>query len=182
MKKIQLFFVIFIIIVMISSVIGFVYTRPSNTNQNTNSFNYNGANFNPQQNGGYSVNVNGNNFIFDYLPNELNNIELPDFNLEANKYYLIFNATEYDNNLAYSLNKLGYTLKLLGIMVNTACINEQNCDSNLPIKDCSNYAFYLKKSNVNKVYLQDKCIILEGDNLGLSKLVDRINLKLVGIK
>ncbi len=182
MKKTQLFIVIFIIVIMISSVIGFVYTRPSSNNQDPNSFSYKNFKFNPTSNGGYQVDLNGKTFIFDNLPQDLININLPNFNLEGDKYYLIMNPIERDENLNYNLNKLGYTLNLLNIKPVLACINENGCKEDLPIKNCKNNAFYFKKNNLSKIYLQDKCIIIEGDNAEMSKSIDKINLKLAGIE
>src|SRR3989344_3709677 len=180
MKKAQLFIVLFIVVIMISSVIGFVYTNP-NSDQNINSFNYNNFKFDLTSNGKYQVNVNDKNFIFDYLPGDLKDIELLNFNLKDDKYYLITNYSEKDQNMDYNLNKLGYTLNLLGIKTVLACYNEEECNLDLPIKDCNNDAFYLKKSNINKVYLENKCIIIEGNPVSMSKMIDKVNLKLVGI-
>ena len=181
MKKSQLIIVIFIVVIMVSSVIGFVNVKQDN-NLNQNSIDYSGVKFNIDNNGRYQANINDKSFIFDYLPDEIKDINLPEFNVQGEKYYLIINYSEKDNNIDYSLNKLGYTLNLLGIRAIIACDNEENCNLDLPVKDCSNNAFYIKKSNVNKVYLQDKCITIEGDNLGISKIIDKINLKLAGIK
>ena len=180
MKKVQLFVVIFIIVIMISSVIGFVYTEPEDNN--SNSFNYKGFKFILNSNSRYQADINGKLFIFDYLPNELINIELPSFDLDSDKYYLLINYTEKDQNLDYNLNKLGYSLSLTGKRANLACINEQDCDINLPVKNCEDNSFYFKKSNLNKIYLQDKCIVIESNNIEMSKLIDKLNLKIAGIE
>ena len=180
MKKTQLI-VIFIIVIMISSAIGFVYINPD-ANQNANAINYKGFDFTLTSSGKYIVNIEGKEFIFDYLPDEIKDIEMPDFSLASDKYYLITNPLDKNENIDYSLNKIGYTLNLLGIRAVLACDIEQECDPNMPIKDCSNDAFYFKKSNVNKVYLQDKCLVIEGDETGLSKSVDKIDLKLANIE
>ena len=180
MNKKQLFLAIFIIGIMISSVIGFVYINPNDTN--TNSFDYNGFKFSLDANNNrYNVNVNGANFIFDYDPRELNNIELPNFIIRGQKYYILTNTTELDSNLDYSINKLRYNLGLLEILTFPACINEQECNTNLPIKDCDTDAFYFKKSNINQVSLENKCIIIEGDTLVINQLVDKISLRLSGV-
>ena len=180
MKKSQLILVIFIVFIMITSAIGFVYVNPKDNN--TNSFDYKGFKFYLTNNAKYQVDVNNKQFIFDYLPNDLTNIEIPNFNLQNEKYYLLMNYTEKDSNLDYNLNKLGYSLNLISKRTNLACINEKECNQELPIKDCGDDAFYIKKNNINKVYLQDKCIIIQGDDIYISKVVDKINLKLVGIE
>ena len=179
MKKTQVFVAIFILLIMIFSAIGFVYTNPD-TNQN--SLDYKGFKFVLNQNNQYQIDMNGNSFIFDYNPNDLSNIDIPEFNLEGDKYYILVNYSDVDNNLEYSLGKLGYTLNLLGVRPVLACDNEQNCQENLPVKDCNSNSFYFKKSNLNKVYLDNKCIVIEGDTTGISKSVDKINLKLINVE
>lgn len=171
---------IFIVSIMIFSVIGFVYTSPDNNNQN--SLDYKGFKFVLNQNNKYQIDINGNTFIFDYNPNDLSNIDVPEFNLEGDKYYLIVNYSDVDSNLEYSLGKLGYTLNLLGLRPVLACDNEQNCQENLPVKNCNSNSFYFKKSNLNKVYIDDKCIVIEGDTIGMSKSVDKINLNLINVE
>jgi len=180
MNKKQLILAIFIIVLMVSSVIGFIYVNP--TNDNSGSFDYKGFKFRLDANGRYFTEVNGASFIFDYNPRDLNNIELPDFIIQNQKYYILTNLTQLNANLDYSINKLRYNLNLLGILTIPACINEQECNPNLPIKDCNVDAFYFKKGNINKVSIENKCIIIEGDDLGLSKLVDKVNLRLIGIE
>ena len=166
---------------MVSSAIGFVYINPD-ANKNTNSINYTGFDFTLTSSGKYIVNIEGKEFIFDYFPNEIKDIETPDFSLASDKYYLITHPTDKNENIDYSLNKMGYALNLLGIRAVLACDTEEGCDPDMPVKDCSSDAFYFKKSNINKVYLQDKCIIIEGDEVSMSKGVDKIDLKLANIE
>src|SRR3989344_4734682 len=62
MKKRQLILAIFIIVIMISSAIGFVYTNDSN---DANTINYNGFKFKLTENYNYIVDIQGKQFIFD---------------------------------------------------------------------------------------------------------------------
>ena len=180
MKKTQIFVAIFILLIMIFSAIGFVYTNPDNANQN--SLDYKGFKFVLNQNNQYQIDINDNSFIFDYNPNDLSNIDIPEFNLVGDKYYILVNYSDVDNNLEYNLGKLGYTLNLLGVRPVLACDNEQNCEENLPVKDCSSNSFYFVKGSLNKVYLDNKCIVIEGDTIGMSRSVDKINLKLINVE
>ena len=43
------------------------------------------------------------------------------------------------------------------------------------------YNANFKKSEDTKVYKENKCVVVEGDNQGISKAVDKINLKLLNI-
>ena len=175
MKRAKLLMAIFIIAIMISSVIGFVSLDKNNNPKN---YEYKGYKFNLDANGRYIY----NNFIFDYPPSDLQDIKLPDFTLEKERYYLLINYSEKDENIDYGLNKLGYNLNLAGIRSVIACINELNCPQELPAKDCNEDAFYFIKSSINQVYLQDKCVIIEGDLTGINKFVDKIDLRIAKIE
>lgn len=177
MKKSNLILVVFIIIIMVSSVIGFIYVPKDNLDQN--SIEYKGFKFEITTDGRYTTTLNGNNLIFDNNPLSLETINLPDFKITQDKIYLIFIPEERDTSLDYSMSKLAYTLQIKGIRSVLACSKEKNCPNEFPIKDCNNTAFYFKKSNLTKVYKDSNCIVLEGDNLNLNKYVDKIDLELI---
>ena len=163
---------------MISSAIGFVYTNDSN---DANTINYNGFKFKLTENYNYIVDIQGKQFIFDNLPSQVEDIKLPDFSILNSKYYLMINYSEKNGNIDYSMNKLAYTLNLVGKKSVLACANSEECNNYLPVKDCSEDAFYFKKGNIGKISLQDKCVIIEGSDLELVRLTDKINMKLAGI-
>ena len=72
---------------------------------------------------------------------------IEDFNLESNKYYIIFNPNEKDLNLEYPIQKLYLVLNSLGVNVQLACSVEEGCE-NIPIKDCNDYSFYFLLTNL----------------------------------
>ena len=72
-------------------------------------------------------------------------------------------------------------LKSLNVNIQLACSKQEGCDNNLPIKDCNEYSFYFVKGADTKIYKDNKCVVIEGDNLGISKAVDKINLKLLKV-
>lgn len=165
---------------MISSVIGFIYSPKDDQSLNQNSINYNGLEFQLTNDNRYFVVINGNNVIFDNNPNDLQEINIPEFQITQDKTYLIFNPDEKDSNLEYIIAKLYYALQAKGIRAVLACSKEENCPNELPIKTCDNESFYLKKANLTKAYKDNKCLVLEGDNININKYVDKIDLKLIG--
>ncbi len=181
MKKSNLILAIFIVFIMVTSVIGFMYSPKEKDSLNENSFDYNGFNFELATNNKFITSINGNQIIFDNDPRTLEDIKLPDFQITQEKVYLIFNPEEKDDNLDYSISKLYYTLQVKGIRAVLACSKEKDCPNNLPIKDCNSESFYFKKSNLTNIYKQDKCIIIQGDNININKYVDKIDLNLIGI-
>ena len=171
---------LFIAFIMITSVIGFMWGSGEDTG-GSESLEYNNYQF-KNINGKYLLELDNKQFIFDTSPYDLNNVDFEEFNLESDKYYIIFNPDEKDMNLEYPIQKLYLVLNSLGINIQLACSVEEGCDETLPIKDCSNYAFYFKRSGGGaKVYKEDNCVVIEGDNKGINDAVDKINLKLLNI-
>ena len=170
---------LFIAFIMVTSVIGFIWSSSSNED-NSNFLEYNGNKF-KNVNGRYVLELNSNEYIFDNSPYELSDINIGDFNIESDKYYLLFNPEEKDLNMEYSMQKLYLVLKSLGVNIQLACSRGEGCDSTLPIKDCNEYSFYFFKGEDTRIYKDNKCVVIQGDNLGINKAVDKINLKLLKI-
>ncbi|MCD4666615.1 hypothetical protein K8R47_02285 [archaeon] len=169
---------IFIVFIMITSVIGFISTQ-QDSQPNSNVFDYNGHDFYLVQ-GKYVTLINDDQYFFDYTPQNLENIEVPFFNL-ASKYYFIYNPVDLDDNMNYNMQKLNQLLSINNVQIVLACDKEENCDANSPIKDCSSDAFYFKYEDNNDLYLENKCVVLEGNGEDISKFVDRINMNFLGI-
>jgi len=180
MKKSNLLLVIFIVFIMITSAIGFIYTPEDDNALNENSVSYKGFNFDLTTDNRYITIINGNNIVFDNSPDSLENIDLPNFQITQDKIYLIFDPGEKDTSLDYSISKLAYTLQIKGVRAVLACSKEKDCPNELPIKDCNNEAFYFKKSNLTNIYKDNNCIVLQGDNININKYVDKIDLALIG--
>ena len=165
---------------MITSVIGFIWSSDDSVTDSSEILEYNNHQF-KNVNGKYVVEINDQGYIFDNSPYELSSINFEDFIIESDKYYILFDPEDKDLNMEYSMQKLYSVLTSLNINVQLACTKEEGCDSTLPIKTCNDYSFYLRKSSDAKIYKQDKCIVVEGTNEGISKAVDKINLKLLNI-
>ena len=170
---------IFIAFIMVTSVIGFIWSSGS-TEDNFEILEYNNHEF-KNVNGKYLLDINSNEYIFDNSPYDLGDINLDNFNLESNKYYILFDPSDKDLNMEYSIQKLYLVLSSLGINVQLACSKEEGCDNNLPIKTCEDYSFYFKKSTNTKIYKDNLCLVIEGNNEGMSKAIDKINLRLLNI-
>lgn len=170
---------VFIAFIMITSVVGFIWNYGSNE-ESYNALEYGNHEF-KSINGKYLLDVNNNEYVFDNSPYEISNVNVNDVVLSSSKYYFIFNPEEKDLNMEYSIQKLYLVLNSLGVNVQLACSKEEGCGDNVPIKNCDNHAFYFKKGGEAKVYKENNCVIIEGDNEGISKAVDKINLKLLNI-
>ena len=168
---------LFIISIMVFSVIGFMWGGNSEEKSPSLLDNYGLTKINNK----WILEKDGIQYVFDHHPDELKEIPLEQFNINNPKYYLIFDPEDKDNNLDYSLGKLYYTLKQFNIQIFLACSKEENCGLDIPIKDCSEHSFYFKKSEETKVYLNENCIMVEGDNQGWSMAVDKLNYLFLGV-
>ena len=163
-----------IIMLMVGSVLSlWVFKEEQNTE--TTTYEYNGYKF-VDSNNGYIININNKNIAFNYLPNELEDIEAEGFNFVNNKYYILFDPAEL-NEGSYEVTKIKAILNYFSILGVPACVKDEGC-SNIPIKDCSADAIYLKKES-DKIYNQDKCIVLSYDNSG--KIIDLFFYKALGV-
>ena len=177
MKKSQLFMTAFIALIMISSVIGFLYT-PEDAAVAPGTKQYSNIQFYPQNNQWLALS-NNQQFLFDYLPEELSAITIPQIYILNNpKLYIIFNASE--RNQEYLLQKLEYNLRTLGKTVVQACLTETDCPD-IPVKDCTEPGILLRESRENRVYLYESCIAIEGDTLYQSQAIDKLHQALLGI-
>src|SRR3989344_82770 len=170
---------LFIAFIMITSVIGFIWSSGSGE-ETYEVIEYNGYEF-KNINGRYLVEVNSNEYVFDNSPYEVGDIDIGNFNLESDKYYILFTPNEKDLNMEYAMQKLYLVLNSLGVKVQSACSTEEECDPGLPIKSCEDYSFYFIRGDSAKVYKDNNCVVIEGDNEGMDNGVDKINMKLLGI-
>lgn len=179
MKKSQVFMTIFIAIILMSSVIGFLYV-PEDAALAPGTKQYNNIQFVPGQNNKWLATFNNQQLLFDYLPEELSSISIPStFPLNNPKLYLIMNATETSPQ-EYLLQKLEYNVRTLGKTPVTACIAALDCPD-IPIKDCSEPGILLKKALKNRIYLYESCIAIEGDALYQSQIIDKLFQSAIGM-
>lgn len=121
-------------------------------------------------------------FVFDYNPGELENIEVPSLDLfNSQKFYIIFDPPQDDQVIDYNMQKLGYFLQANNKIVYAACSREEECPEDFPIKGCQEHSFYFKQANQSRAYIQDKCYIIEGNNEEITKITDKVDLKLAGL-
>lgn len=172
---------VFIALILISSVIGFLYIPEQDSSSGTfsGSKRYNNIEFFQGQNNKWIAAVNNQQYLFDYLPEELSTITIPQIYILNNpKLYIIFNASE--RNQEYLLQKLEYNLRTLGKTVVQACLTETDCPD-IPVKDCTEPGILLRESRENRVYLYESCIAIEGDTLYQSQAIDKLHQALLGI-
>jgi len=148
-SKLKILMPSFIVVLLVLSSLGFILgQKGGQENTLTNVKDYNGFKFYKTQNDKWVTNVGGVQYWFDYLPEDLVNISIPDF-VVPNKVYFLFNPLEKDNNMDYVMSKLSYVLSNLRKKMVPACISEQGCPD-IPLKNCSeDFSFYFVKLRGN---------------------------------
>jgi hypothetical protein len=153
----KLYIGFFIVFLMISSTIGFMYNSSSNTKK------FNGYSFARTENGWITyIKEYGQYWSFNYLPTELNfgsNI-----GFLSDKVYIVLN----DNDYSYDLIK---KFALLGIVAERISLDEVNCG-------IEENTLVFNEKEYNKIYKEDNCIYLEGY---IPKLIDRLFYHLLGV-
>ncbi len=122
--------------------------------------------------------------MFDYGPQELINITLPVEGINiGNKVYLAYKPGDKNTNLDYVLNRLYSVLTLLKIRPIISCYEEENCPD-IPVINCNSdhSVFKIVKLNETKIYKEENCLVLQGDNIELNKIANKISLVLLGIE
>jgi len=130
-----------LIFIMLFSVLGYGFYGDGGSNNNQN-INYNGFEF-VNENGLWSVDIGNINFIFKNNPNEVPKIssEINYLNTYSKKPLYIkseSNEAEFEvfNNLRQVVQRMQY-----------ACVNKDDCEDNLPIKNCTNNFIIIQVSD-----------------------------------
>ena len=152
---------------MTSSILGFVWT-----NITTDNYSYKGYKFKLQ--GDYFVvYINGQKINTNYLPNDIENIEMDEeVKLKIKENPMFYISFDIDSKNIEYIDKSRFELTNELQKINIHIISGKTNNSinyNIPIITCENATnyvpvIYLKDSNTTKFSLQDDCIIAESDS------------------
>jgi hypothetical protein len=178
-----------LVVVMFGSVFGLVTMNFNNPENNGNQVTYNGYDFTNQGPYWY-LTIGGKDYFFQYNPFQIQE----SFNLttENLKYLSAYSGAPLYINSQENVNaesEIGRTFSGVSLRTQKACLDNngttlENCDVNLPLKDCSNNFIIVRTSedNENKIYQDKNCVFIEGPSENLIKLTDDYLFKIMGIK
>ena len=177
----KLFFPIFIAIVLVSSILGFIWKDQENADYKK----YGGYKFTKIDNK-WVTEINEKQIFFDYYPGELENILLPKppANINTDKIYIAFDPEQEDPNINYILQKISITISNMGTRIILSCIKDSPNCPDIPIINCKDNHLVIQiiKSDQSEVIQQDNCIIFKGNVLYLNRRIDKLRLNLFGIQ
>lgn len=126
------------------------------------------------QNGLWLTDFTDYQFGFQYLPSEVENIEMST-NLTLGDYQ---GQPLYFANSNQGTTEILNNIGRFALRYQEACIDDQGCEGNLPIKDCTNNVFIFEPSNETRVAQEGNCIYIYGDSV---KGADAFLYEILGI-
>jgi len=175
-KRNQVIIGVILIFVMFGSVFG-VIVGSFGKNSSLKKISYNSYEF-VKQNNFWVLNLGDFEFAFRYNPNEVEKI---DSKLEyLNHYYDKPLYISSENNEATS--EIALNLDQITLRIQPACLEEEGCEENLPVKTCENNFIIITKSNESKITQNESCVFIQGAEENLTKLSDEFLFKIMGIR
>ncbi|RMF55857.1 hypothetical protein D6745_00935 [Candidatus Woesearchaeota archaeon] len=161
-----------LILIMVVSTAG--YAIISSIDGQKSKVEFNGVEF-ERSNGLWKFEIGGQEFYVQNLPQSLKNVSVNGS----------FSVADYINKPLYivggSSSEVSELINFLGRYVlryQEACLLEENCSKDVPVKDCTNNIVAFVQSNVTKVYKNESCVFIEGDFL---KGVDAFIYRMLGV-
>ena len=162
-----------LIILMLFSTLGYALGGRSNEDSNKK-ISYNGIEFIQDSSGYWEFEQQGYEFLTKYNPEEIENIEfngnLVLSNLFEKPLYFVGDSQEPIVEIARNLER--FVLR-----IQNACINEEDCEGDLPIKNCSEDNIVVIKESENSetenIYQQENCIYISASYANQTKYADR---------
>ena len=176
----------FIGIIMIFSAFGVVFFGFGAGS--SGSVKYNGLKFTDKGNF-WSVNVNGREALFTYLPDEATPVNAESSAVERLKNIVQIDTTSDFNDtlaepIALAQFQMGTTLFNFNIFVRNGFTAEQQKFPVITCRDSTQFVpvIYFKSSNETKAYLDGNCIIAEASNAAdFIRLKDKLVYGILGI-
>ena len=178
--------VYFIGITMVFSVFGVIFFGFGAGSSGT--VKYNGFKFVDKGNF-WSVNVNGREALFTYLPDEAASINVESSAVDRLKNVVQIDTTsEFNDTLAEPIAlaqfQMGTTLFNFNIFVRSGFTSEYPNFPTITCKDATQFVpvIYFKESNATNVHIENNCIIAEAANAADAiRLKDRLVYGILGI-
>ena len=163
-----------LVFIMLFSVLGYgFYDGEGDSNKN---FNYNGFEF-VNQNGLWILDIGGTKFGFKNNPNEVPRINS-----------LINSVKDYSGKplYVYSENKMAEyevynNLRQVALRMQPACLNEEKCEKNIPVKTCEDNFIIIQESENLEILQNKSCVFIKGPQENLTQITDEFLFKVIGV-
>ena len=175
-KRKQIIIGVALALLMTLSVLGFALRGGGNNQGDKNSLDdivYNGFEF-TYNNGLWLV----GDFVFKYNPQQVEDIgfNLKDINNYQGKPVYIYSESEEAWLEVYT------NLGLVAQRIQDACIENEECSGDFPVKTCEDDFIIIKENNNSIITQEGNCVYIEGLREDLTKLTDQFLFKILGIR
>lgn len=182
----KVFLTVFLGSIMVLSVFGYIFGQGTGGNEKPAA---NGKTFGQytfkMTTGGWFTELDGRQIVFRYLPDELDAIDVsfvPDDALKKSKVYL---AIDPDKRFNIAERDIYYSLKP-NTNFQIACIEDKEGCAEMPLKTCKDAddsvaVIELEASNSTSVAYDNNCITVKGDEVFVTKAVDKLLHAYLGI-
>jgi hypothetical protein len=180
---------VLIVIVMISSVIGFVFSDISMGGSNTNSLSYNGFTF-TQTNTGFQFKINNNNLFSPYLPSQVDYIAVNSSVIEPLKASrMAYITSDANSTEAVAIAGFSYTvsqaLNAKGSYGQTAFISKnQYSKPVITCKDATQFVpvILVQEADTSDIQKDGNCIIVNAmSSSDFERLGSRLSYGILGV-
>jgi len=178
-KRNHLIMGLILIVVMALGTVGYAFSERS-SGGSSSKIKYNGIEFVKTDNY-WNFNLQGQNFVTEYSPEEVKNISFSSNlllqNYAGNPFYISSDFTAPSAEIARNLNP--FVLR-----VQNACLPEDNCIGNLPNKNCSfDNIIVIKepKNETEKIYQEENCVFIVSSLENQTRYADAFLFKILGI-
>ncbi len=143
---------------------------------------YNNIDFIQENSEYWRFNIDNGNFLTKYNPQETEDITfLSDFDLNnyLNKpLYLVGGSQEPNSEIYRNLN-------VFVLRIQEACISKQNCNGELPVKDCSIDNIIVinevEEDGLENIYQQENCVFITASLGNQTKYADKFLFEILGV-
>jgi len=117
-------------------------------------------------------------FIFKYNPKEVEKIDS-----QINYIDSYYNKPLYiSSENTEAITEIYMNMNNLVLRMQNACLSEENCEGDLPVKSCDDNFIIIKESNITGITQNQSCVFIEGPKESLVRLSDEFLFKTLGIE
>lgn len=175
-RKNQIIVSVVLVFLMLFSVLGYAFRGEVNESENQK-IEYNGFEF-IKVDDFWRLEMQDYKFIFKYNPLEIEKINSDLKTLENYKGKPLYYFSE--NNAA--IGEIYVNLKPIVQRFQPACLKEEKCEEDVPVKNCENNFIIIKESGVNVIRQEENCVFIEGNLENLTQISDAFLFKIIGVE
>jgi hypothetical protein len=179
-RKNQIIIGVILVALMIFSTAGYSFISNEKPNtDNTSEITYKNIKFTKTYSDYWQANINNHDYIFKYNPEQTKNIS---FFISNNYNSYVGNPLYLAGDLDEAKAEISRNLGPYASRMQEACLNNEQCNGDFPIKNCSiDNVIAIELSNSSSIYQKDNCILINTNTEDQTLYADAFLFKILGI-